>query len=108
MMPDPLGPMPSGPSRSAPTDPTSPGELRPREPAVPGPSFVELLKRSIYEVNQLQDQAGDKVQKLVTGEISNIHEVMIATEEAGIALNLLLQIRNQLLQAWDELKRISV
>jgi len=69
---------------------------------------VELLKRSIYEVNQLQDQAGDKVQKLVTGEISNIHEVMIATEEAGIALNLLLQIRNQLLQAWDELKRISV
>lgn len=105
---DPLGPMPLGPSGPGPVEPGKPGESAPREPAAPGQSFLELLKKSIDEVNTLQDQAGDKVQKLVTGETGNLHEVMIATEEAGIALNLLLQVRNQLLRAWDELKRIPV
>ncbi|MFB3788075.1 MAG: flagellar hook-basal body complex protein FliE [bacterium] len=107
-MPDPLHSMPLGPLGPGPAEQGTPGEFAPREPASPGQSFVELLKKSIDEVNNLQDQAGDKIQKLVTGEIGNLHEVMIATEEAGIALNLLLQVRNQLLRAWDELKRIPV
>ena len=48
---------------------------------------------------------GDKVTKLVTGEISSIHEVMAATEEAGIAFNLLMQVRNQLMKAWGRTAR---
>ena len=107
-MGDPLGALPIGPYGPGPAEQGMPGEFAPKEPTVPGQSFVELLKRSIDEVNNLQASAGDKVQKLVTGEISSIHEVMIATEEAGIAFNLLLEIRNKLVQAWNELKRMPV
>jgi len=60
---DPLGPMPLGPSGPGPVEPGKPGESAPREPAAPGQSFLELLKKSIDEVNTLQEQAGDKVQK---------------------------------------------
>lgn len=107
-MVDDLGMMPLGPSRPGPSGQASPGEFSPKEPVPPGTSFVELLKQSIDEVNTIQHSAADKVQKLVTGEIKNVHEVMIATEEASIAFNLLMQIRNHILKAWDELKRTPV
>ncbi|RJP19897.1 MAG: flagellar hook-basal body complex protein FliE [Candidatus Omnitrophota bacterium] len=107
-MADPLGGMPIGPYGPGPTEQGMPGEFAPREPSKPGESFVDLLKSSINEVNTMQANAANKVQKLVTGEISSVHEVMIAGEEAGIAFSLLLQIRNQLLKAWDELKRTPV
>ena len=57
---DPLGPMPLGPSGPGPVEPGKPGESAPREPAAPGQSFLELLKKSIDEVNTLQEQAGDR------------------------------------------------
>ena len=107
-MVEPLGAMPIGPFGPGPTEQGMPGEFAPVTPAKPGESFMELLKQSIDEVNTMQTNASTKVQKLVTGEISNIHEVMIASEEAGIAFNLLMQIRNHLLSAWDELKRVQV
>ena len=107
-MVDPLGSMPYGPLGPGPTEQGIPGEFAPQEPSKPGESFADMLKKSIDEVNTLQSTASSKIQKLVTGEIGSIHEVMIANEEAGIAFNLLLQIRNQLLSAWDELKRTPV
>jgi flagellar hook-basal body complex protein FliE len=100
---DPLGASPIGPS-----GPGTPGDRGPKEPTQPGESFVDLLKNSINEVNQMKHNAGNKMQKLVTGEISNVHEVMIAAEEASVASSLLLQVRNQLLKAWNELRRAPV
>ncbi len=107
-MVDPLRGSPSGPIGPGPTEQGQPGPSGLREPSAPGQSFVDLLKNSIWEVNNLQVSAADKVQKLVTGEISSVHEVMAATEEAGIAFNLLMQVRNQLVKAWDELRRTPV
>ncbi len=107
-MVDPLGALPMGPIGPGPSEQGQIGEFGPKEPDVPGQSFVELLKKSINEVNNMQAAAGEKIEKLVTGEISSIHEVMAATEEAGIAFNLMMQVRNQLLKAWDELRRMPV
>lgn len=107
-MVDPLGGLPMGPFGPGPTEQGQMGEFGPSEPSVPGESFLALLKKSINEVNNMQAAAGDKIQKLVTGEISSVHEVMEASEEAGIAFNLLMQVRNQLLKAWDELRRMQV
>ncbi len=107
-MADPFGAMPIGPIGPGPTEQGQQGEWGPREPEVAGPSFVDLFKKSIDEVNNLQASADNKIEKLVTGEISSIHEVMAATEEAGIAFNLMMQIRNQLMKAWDELRRMPV
>ncbi len=107
-MVDPLGGMPVGPYGPGPSEQGMASEFAPKEPVVPGKSFADLLKSSVNEVNSMQNAAAGKVQKLVTGEISSVHEVMIATEEAGIAFNLLMQIRNQLLRGWDEIRRLPV
>lgn len=84
------------------------GEMGPRHPVEPGESFLDLLKSSIYEVNNMQYASNDKVRKYVTGEIDDLHEVMIAREESSVAFNLLLRVRNQLVRAWDEIKRMPV
>lgn len=107
-MAEPLRGLPFGPIGPGPAETGMQGQAGPIEPLSPGTSFVDLLRSSINEVNDMQAMAENKVQKLVTGEISNIHEVMVATEEASIALNLLMQVRNQLLRAWSELKRTPV
>jgi len=107
-MVDPLGGSPSGPIGPGPSPTGTPGDFGPREPEIEGNSFIELLESSINEVNILQHNAGDKIQKLVTGEITSLHEVLIASEESGVAFNLLMQIRNKLLTAWNELRRMPV
>ncbi len=107
-MVDPLGGSPSGPIGPGPTPTGSPSGFGPKEPDIKGNSFVELFESSINEVNHLQWNSGAKMRKLVTGEIESLHEVMIASEEAGLAFNLLMQIRNKLLTAWNELKRMPV
>lgn len=105
---DPLGGSPTGPFGPGPAEQGMPGEFAPKEPSKPGESFVDLLKSSVNEVNNMKRGAGQKMQKLVTGEISSVHEVMVSVEEASIAFNLLMQVRNKLLQAWNELKRAPV
>lgn len=100
--------MPVGPIGATPRAEGTAGPSGVREPRAPGESFVDLFEQSINEVNLIQNNAATKIQKLVTGEISNVHEVMIAAEESSVAFNLLLQIRNQLMRAWTELKRTPV
>ena len=107
-MVDPLGAMPIGPFGVGPSELGEPGQSSPSQPVQPGSSFLDILKKSVDDVNDLQSLAGNKVQKLVTGETSNLHEVMIATEEASVAFNLMMQVRNQLLTAYNELKRTPV
>lgn len=107
-MSDPFEQMPIGPIGPTPRTEGMPGQMGPSEPKAPGGSFVDLLANSVNEVNNMQMGAGDKIQKLVTGEISNVHEVMISVEEAGVAFNLLMQIRTQLMRAWSDLKRTPV
>jgi flagellar hook-basal body complex protein FliE len=107
-MVDPLRGSPVGPYGPGPADHGTPGEFAPKEPSKPGHSFIDMLKSSVNEVNSMQLGAAGKVQKLVTGEISSLHEVMVATEEASVAFSLMMQVRNQLLQAWNELKRTPI
>ncbi|HSW31154.1 MAG TPA: flagellar hook-basal body complex protein FliE [Longimicrobiales bacterium] len=65
-----------------------------------GPSFAETLKGALGEVSELRDRAGDAIGAFVRGEAVEIHEVMAAAEEAGIALDLLIEIRNKLADAY--------
>ena len=83
-------------------------QIRRPDPEVDGPTFPEMMRRALEEVNQLQSDAGTKVQDLVTGQTDNLHEVMIAVEEAGIAFQLTMEVRNQILKAYDEILRMPV
>jgi flagellar hook-basal body complex protein FliE len=71
-------------------------------------SFGETLKQFISDVNTMQVTAQDKEMKFATGEIKDVHEVMAAAEEAGLSLQLLLELRNKALEGYKELMRIQV
>jgi len=71
-------------------------------------SFPQILKEMVNNTNELQHKAAEIAEKFVLGEISDIHEVMIAAEEAGVALELVMEIRNKLIEAYQELMRMQV
>lgn len=109
------GPEGSG-SASARTSPLGvpvrgmPGETRPGiEPSgAPNESFADLMKTFAADVNDLQFEAGNAIDMLATGEAADVHQVMVAVEQAGIALDLMLEIRNKLLEGYQELIRMQV
>lgn len=65
-----------------------------------GPSFGDALKNALNEVSAMQDGARDAIGAFMRGEPVEVHEVMAAAEEAGIALELLIEIRNKLTDAY--------
>jgi len=71
-------------------------------------SFQSVLKEFIKDVNELQNQAGEAIEKAITGEISDIHDVMIAVEKAKTSFELLMEVRNKMLEAYKELMRLQV
>jgi flagellar hook-basal body complex protein FliE len=71
-------------------------------------SFQQVLKEFIKDVNELQLEAGEAVEKAVTGEINDIHDVMIAVEKAKTSFELLMEVRNKMLEAYKELMRLQV
>ena len=70
--------------------------------------FGELLQSSLDRVNQLQSDADRTAEALAVGSQTDIHSAMIAVEKAGIALELALQIRNKLLNAYESLMRQQI
>lgn len=73
-----------------------------------GPSFKETLSSFIQEVNGLQQGAEDSIRKLATGEVKNLHQVMIAAGEADVAFRFMMEVRNKLMEAYREVMRMQV
>jgi flagellar hook-basal body complex protein FliE len=68
-----------------------------------GPSFGETLVRAIGEVSAAQDRSADYVRQFLAGEPVELHQVMAAAEEAGLALDLLVELRNKVTDAYRTL-----
>lgn len=89
-----------------PVGPTSaPGSL---PGAVEGKDFKDYMLESLEKVNQLQTEADAGVQRLLTGESDNVAEVLTASRKAGVAFDLLMEIRNKLLDAYGEIRQMRV
>ncbi len=71
-------------------------------------SFGEMLKSHLAEVNHLQTSADVATQKLASGQDKDIHNTMIALEKASVALQLTMQVRNKVLEAYQEIMRMQV
>ncbi|HZX20911.1 MAG TPA: flagellar hook-basal body complex protein FliE [Clostridia bacterium] len=71
-------------------------------------SFSAFLRESIEKVNLLEEDARQYDLKIATGQLENIHEAMIATQKADIALQLTMQIRNKILDAYREIMRMQI
>ena len=70
-------------------------------------NFADLLKQSINNVNQLQKTADITAEKFAAGEIDSVHRVTIATEEAKLALDMTMAVRNKVVSAYKEIMRMQ-
>ncbi len=71
-------------------------------------SFLDTLKEKLNEVNNKQIEAESITQKFIKGEEEDIHKVMLSTEEAKLSLELAVQIRNKLVDAYGEFNRMQI
>jgi flagellar hook-basal body complex protein FliE len=73
-----------------------------------GPSFKDFLVQSIQEVNSMQLEADQAVEKLVTGGDVSAAEVLTAVQKADIAFRMMLQVRNKLVDAFTEVQNLKI
>lgn len=71
-------------------------------------SFGELLNQAIQNVNSLQKQSEVAKLNMITGKVEDIHSVMIASEKASVALQLTMQVRNKMIDAYQEVMRMNI
>jgi flagellar hook-basal body complex protein FliE len=74
----------------------------------PGGSFADQLAKAVSQVQDLQTQRENAVQDMVTGQVTEVHDVMIAAKESQLAFELLVEVRNKLLESYQELMRMQV
>ena len=93
--------------------PTSP--TRPMSGAAPSGSdpvgavgFGEYLRNAIGDLNAIQQDSAQMTDDFIAGRTDSIHEVMITAEKASIALQLTLEIRNKVLEAYQEINRMQI
>ncbi len=73
-----------------------------------GGSFGEMLKSAISTANELQKQSDVEIQKLMTGETQDLHTTMLAVQKADLSFQMMMQVRNKLVQAYQEIMRMQV
>jgi len=78
------------------------------EGAASGPSFKDVLVDSIQQVNSMQQQADKAVESMVTGGDVNPAEVLTAVQKADLAFRLTMQMRNKLMDVYQEIKDIRI
>lgn len=76
--------------------------------AVQGAGFGEVLNQFVGEVNQKQLDSTQAVNDLLAGKEIPLHQAMIAMQEAGVAFQLMVEVRNKLLQGYQELMRMQI
>jgi flagellar hook-basal body complex protein FliE len=73
-----------------------------------GPDFKDVLMKNIEQVNKLQQDAELAIEDLQTGKRDDVDAVMIAKQKADTAFQMLLQVRNSLVDAYQEIKDMRV
>ena len=71
-------------------------------------NFNDILNNALDNVNQKQIDAETATQSLITGDAQDIHQVLLSTEEARLSLELASQIRNKLVDAYQEISKIQI
>ncbi len=88
----------------------TPSGAGPGTPSTPsaGKDFKSILLDSLDEVNRLQGEADSGVQRLITGQTDNVAEVFAAVKKSEVAFGLLMEVRNKLLDAYQEIQQMRL
>ncbi len=73
-----------------------------------GASFGQMLDKALQDVNKAQIKADETVKGFLTGEVQEVHQVTIAMEQAKIMLLLATEVRNKVIEAYQEISRMQV
>jgi flagellar hook-basal body complex protein FliE len=71
-------------------------------------SFGDILGRLVNDVNSKQVAAGEAVSGLLSGQNVSLHQAMISMEEASVSFQLMVEVRNKLLESYQELMRMQI
>ena len=85
---------------------SKPGEVTSVQPS--SDSFGNLLGRLVEDVNSKQVAATDAVQSLQSGGNVSLHQAVIAMEEANVSFQLMVEVRNRLLESYQEIMRMQL
>lgn len=88
---------------TAPTSPTAPAGLDDNA----GGGFGSVLHQAIDKVGELGNESDKQISELVQGNRQDIHNVMIAVEKADVAFQLMMQVRNKIVNAYQEVSKLQ-
>jgi len=71
-------------------------------------SFSDVLHNTIQDINKLQNDADTAISKVQVHDTGSIHEAMIALEKASISFQTMMQVRNKIIDAYQEVMRMQV
>lgn len=72
-----------------------------------GSEFLDTLRNAVSQVKDLQSQADQQVSGMLNGSGQDVHSAMIAVEKANLAFELMVQVRNKIVSAYQEVSRMS-
>ena len=72
------------------------------------PSFKDTMQGFMSDVNAMQNKADVSIEKMVAGEITDVHQVMNSVEEAKVSFNMMMEIRNKVMDAYQEVMRMRL
>jgi flagellar hook-basal body complex protein FliE len=94
---------PSAPAKGAATGGEGAADAAPK-----AGSFGDVLRSSLAQVNSLQQEADAAIQSLATGGTSTLHDTMLAIQKAELSFKLMMQVRNKIVEAYQEVLRMQV
>ena len=74
----------------------------------PAAAFADFISKSVGELQTNVDAAEDAMRSLATGESVELHDVMISLERARISVQTFLQVRNKLIESYQDLMRMQL
>jgi flagellar hook-basal body complex protein FliE len=72
-----------------------------------GASFTDVLKNAVNTVDSLHDSAASQVSNLMQGSGGDINNVMIAVEKADVSFQLMMQVRNKIVSAYQDIEKMQ-
>ena len=73
-----------------------------------GKGFADALKKSLDNVNEMQQEGEKAMSDLATGQVKDLHQAALAIDKAEISMKLMLEVRNKALSAYKEISRTQI
>lgn len=71
-------------------------------------TFGSILERAVGHVASLENESKQKIDRFLRGEDQELHDMMLSTQRAGMAFDMFMQVRNKVVQAYQEVMRMQV